>query len=159
LSTSCDPFSVSGTPQASSSSAPLEPLENPPYGMLKGFTPSQAPPVMSTLTSRPKTALVMSPQIVEPLNSIPSSATTSRTNELVNFVSPYRTVAHSIPPIPPMGMGIPRGPLLDYHFNKYDVPDRIPRAEPRKGPVNSFEECLATVREDLKKNKCGKPSG
>jgi hypothetical protein len=58
---------------------------------------------------------------------------------------------HSIPPIPPMGTGIPRGPVLDYYFNKYGAPDRIPRAEPRRGHVNSFEECLSVVREDFKK--------
>jgi hypothetical protein len=27
----------------------------------------------------------------------------------------------------------------------------IPRAEPRRGPINSFEECLATAREDFRK--------
>jgi hypothetical protein len=77
LSTSSDPYSILGTPQASSSSTPPEPLENPPYGMLKGFTPSQTPSIMSALPSRLETAMVMSPPIVEPLNSIPTSTTTS----------------------------------------------------------------------------------
>jgi hypothetical protein len=89
LNPSANPGSVSGNPQAPSSSALHETLENPPYGMPKNFTPSQAPLVMSTLPSRPETAMVISPPIVEPLNSIPSSATTSRTNELANFVPPY----------------------------------------------------------------------
>jgi hypothetical protein len=89
LNPSSDPSSVSGIPQAPGSSAQHETLENPPYGMLKNFTPSQAPPVMSTLPSNPEIAMVISPPIVKPLNSIPSSATTSRTNELANFVPPY----------------------------------------------------------------------
>jgi hypothetical protein len=80
LNPSADPGSVSGIPQAHISSALLEALENPPYGMPKNFTPSQAPPVMSTLPSKPKTAMVISPPLVELLNNIPSSATTSRTN-------------------------------------------------------------------------------
>jgi hypothetical protein len=127
-----DSGSVFGTPQAPSSSAPHEALENPPYGMLKNFIPSQAPPVMSTLPLRSEAAMVISPPIMEPLNSIPSSATKSRTNELANFVSPYQTVAYSTPPIPPRGTGIPRGPVLDYYFNnKYGTPDRVPRTEPR----------------------------
>jgi hypothetical protein len=71
--------SIYGTPQAPSSLAQHEALENPPYGMLKIFTPSQAPPVISTLPLRPETAMISSPPIVETLNSIPSSATTSQT--------------------------------------------------------------------------------
>jgi hypothetical protein len=150
LNPSSDPCSVSGIPQAPSSSQ-HETLENPPYHMLKNFTPSQAPPVMSTLPSRPETAMVISPPILEPLNSIPSSATTSRTNELANFVPPYWMGAYSTPPIPPRGMGVPRGLLPDYYFNKYGTPDRVPRTEPRGDSINSFEECLAAVREDFKK--------
>jgi hypothetical protein len=95
--------------------------------------------------------MVISPPIVEPLNSIPSSATTSRTNDLTNFVPPYQTDAYSTPPIPPRGTGIPRGPVLDYYFNKYGAPDRVPRTKLRGGSVNAFEECLAVVREDFKK--------
>jgi hypothetical protein len=57
---------------------------------------------------------------------------------------------YSTPPIPPRGAGIPHGPVLDYYFNKYGTPDRIPRTESRKSFVNSFAECLAMVREDLK---------
>jgi hypothetical protein len=133
LSISSDPYSVSGTPQAPSTLAPLEPSENPLYGMPKGFTPSQAPPIMSALPSRPKTAMVISPTIFELLNSMPSLATTSRTSELANFVPPYPIVVHSTPPIPPMGTGIPRGPVSDYYFNKYSVSDRIPRTEPKRG--------------------------
>jgi hypothetical protein len=152
LSTSSsDLYSILSNPQASSSSAPPEPLENPPYGMSKGFTPSQAPPVMSALPSRPKTGMVMSPPIIDPLNIITSSTTTSRNNELASFVPPYQTVTHSIPPIPPMGMGIPHGPVLDYYFNKYGALDMIRRFETRRGHINSFEECLAAVREDFKK--------
>jgi hypothetical protein len=41
--------------------------------------------------------------------------------------------------------------VSDSYFNKYGAPDRIHRAEPRRGHVNSFEECLAAVREDFKK--------
>jgi hypothetical protein len=92
LNPSADPGNVSGIPQSPSSSALHETMENPPYGMPKNFTPSQAPPVMSTLLLRLETAMVISPPTVEPLNSIPSSATTSRTNELANFVPPYQTV-------------------------------------------------------------------
>jgi hypothetical protein len=89
LNPSSDPSSVSSIPQAPSSLAQYETLKNLPYGMLKNFTPSQAPPVMSTLPSKPEAALVICPPILEPLNSIPSLATTSRTNELANFVPPY----------------------------------------------------------------------
>jgi hypothetical protein len=110
---------------------------------------------MSTLPSRPDTAMVISPPILEPLNSIPSSATTSRTNELANFVPPYQTITYSIPPFPPRDTGVPHGSVLDYYFNKYDAPDRVSRTEPKGGGVsiNSFEECLATVSEDFKKQK------
>jgi hypothetical protein len=86
LNPSSDPTRVSGIPQAPSALARHETLENPPYGMPKNFTPSQEPLVMSTLPSRPETTMVISPLIVELLNSIPSSATTSRTNKLANFV-------------------------------------------------------------------------
>jgi hypothetical protein len=61
LNPSADLGSVSGITQAPSSSAPHEILENPPYDMLKNFTPSQAPLIMSTLPSRPETAMVISP--------------------------------------------------------------------------------------------------
>jgi hypothetical protein len=68
-----------------------------------------------------------------------------------SFVPPYQTVAYSTP-IPPRGTGIPRGPVPDYYFNnKYGALDRVPRTEPRGASVNSFEECLAAVREDFKK--------
>jgi hypothetical protein len=77
LNPSANSCSVFCTPQAPSSSAQHEALENPPYSMPKNFIPSQARPVMSTLPLRPETAMVISPPIVEPLNSIPSSATTS----------------------------------------------------------------------------------
>jgi hypothetical protein len=89
LNPSIDPSSVSGIPQAPGSSAQHKTLENPPYGTPKNFTPSQAPPVMSTLPLRPETAMVIGPPILELLNSIPSSATMSGTNELANFVPPY----------------------------------------------------------------------
>jgi hypothetical protein len=96
--------------------------------------------------------MVISPSIVEPLNSIPGSAATSRINELASFVPPYQTVAYSTPPIPPRGTGIPHSPVPDYYFNnKYGTPDRVLRTEPRGASVNSFEECLATVRKDFKK--------
>jgi hypothetical protein len=113
LNPSSDPTRVSGIPQAPSALAQHETLENPPYGMPKNFTPSQAPLVMSTLPSRPETTMVISPLIVELLNSIPSSATTSRTNKLANFVPQYQTVMYSTPPIPPRGTGIPHGPVPD----------------------------------------------
>jgi hypothetical protein len=77
LNPSANPCSVSGNPQAPSSSAQHEALQNPRYSMSMNFTPSQAPPVTSTLPSGPETTMVISPPIVEPLNSIPSSATTS----------------------------------------------------------------------------------
>jgi hypothetical protein len=48
LNPSSDPCSVSSIPQAPSSSAQHEMLENPLYDMPKNFTPSQAPPIMST---------------------------------------------------------------------------------------------------------------
>jgi hypothetical protein len=60
-------------------------------------------------------------------------------------------VAHSIPPILPTSTGIPRGLVPDAYFNRYGTPDVLPRVEPRRGPVNSFEECLAAVREEFKK--------
>jgi hypothetical protein len=151
LNPSADSCSVFGTPQAPCSSAQYEALENLPYGMPKNFTPSQAPLIMSTLSLRTKITMVISPPIVAPLNSIPSLANTSRTNKLVNFVPPYQTVTYSTPPIPPRGTGVPHGPMPDYYFNKYGAPDRVPRTEPRWSSINSFEECLAAVREDFKK--------
>jgi hypothetical protein len=151
LNPSADSGSVFGTPQAPSSLAQHEALENPPYNMPKNFTPSQAPRIKSTLPLRPDTTMVISPPIVEPLNSIPSLATMSRTNELAIFVPPYETVMYSSPPIPPRGIGIPRGPVPNYYFNKYGASDRVPRTEPRGGSINSFEESLAAVREDFKK--------
>jgi hypothetical protein len=131
LNPSSDPNGVSGIPQTLSYLAQHETLENPLYSMSTNFTPSQAPPIMSTLPSRPKTAMVISPPVVEPLNSIPSSATMSRTNELANFVPPYQTVAYRTHPIPPRGMGVPHGLMPDYYFNKYGTPDRVPRTKPR----------------------------
>jgi hypothetical protein len=107
--------------------------------MPKNFTPSQA------------TAMVISPPIVELLNSIPSSATMSQANEMANFVPPYQPIVYSTPPIPPRGTGIPRGSVPNYYFNKYDAPDRVTRIKPKGGFINSFEECLAAVREDFKK--------
>jgi hypothetical protein len=96
--------------------------------------------------------MVISRPIVEPLNSIPSSATMNRTNELANFVSPYQMVAYSPLTIPPMGTRIPHDPVPNYYFNnKYGTPDRVPRTEHRGASVNSFEECLAMIREDFKK--------
>jgi hypothetical protein len=151
LNLSSDPCSVSGIPQAPSYSAQHETLENPLSSMPKNFTPSQAPPVMSTLPSRQETAMVISPLIVESLNSVPSLATTSRTNELVYFVPPYQTVAYNTPPIPSRGTGVPCGLVLDYYFNKYGTPYRVLRTDPRGSSVNSFEECLVTVKEDFKK--------
>jgi hypothetical protein len=74
---------------------------------------------MSAFPSKPKTTMVMSPLIVEPLSSIPSSTTTGQTNELANFMPPDRMVTYSTHPIPPMGMGVPRSPVQDYYFNKY----------------------------------------
>jgi hypothetical protein len=58
---------------------------------------------------------------------------------------------YSTPPIPPRGTEISHGPVPDYYFNKYGTPDRVSRTEPRGGSINSFEECLAVVREDFKK--------
>jgi hypothetical protein len=144
LNPSSDPCSVSGIPQAPSSSAQHETLENPLYSMPKNFT-------MSTLPSRPETAMVISPPIVEPFHSIPSLATTRRTIELANFVPPYQMVTYSTPPIPPRDTGVPRGSVPDCYFKKYGMPDRVPRTDPRGSSVNSFEECLAVVREDIKK--------
>jgi hypothetical protein len=53
LSPSSNSGSVPSIPQAPSSSARHETLENPPYGMPKNFTPAQTPPVMNILPSRP----------------------------------------------------------------------------------------------------------
>jgi hypothetical protein len=77
-------------------------LENPQYGMPKNFTPCQVSPAMSTLPPKSETALVLSPSMVEPLDSIHTSAIPSRTNELDNFVYSYQIVAYNTP-IPPMG--------------------------------------------------------
>jgi hypothetical protein len=95
--------------------------------------------------------MVISPPIVEPINSMPSLATTSRNNELANFVPLYQMAVYSTPPIPPRGTGVPRGPVPYYYSNKYGAPDRVLRTEPRGGFINSFEECLAMVREAFKK--------
>jgi hypothetical protein len=117
--------------------------------MPKDLTSRQAPPTMSTFPPKPEIAMVMSPSLVEPLDSLPWLATTSQTNGLANFVPPYQMVVHSIPPIPSMGTGIPCSPVPNYYFNKYGTPDRIPRTEPGRVLINSFEECLATIREDF----------
>jgi hypothetical protein len=95
--------------------------------------------------------MVISPPTVEPLNNIPSSATTSQTNKLANFVPPYQTVAYNTPPIPLRGTGVRRGLVPDYYFNKYGMSDKVPRTNPTGSFVTSFEECLAVVREDFKK--------
>jgi hypothetical protein len=71
--------------------------------------------------------MVISPPIVESHNSIPSSITSSRTNELANFIPPYQTVTYSTPPIPLRGTRVLRGLVPDYYFNKYGTPNRIPR--------------------------------
>jgi hypothetical protein len=60
-------------------------------------------------------------------------------------------VVYSTPPIPPRGMGVSRGPASGYYISKYGTPDRAPRTETRGGSVNSFEECLVVVREDIEK--------
>jgi hypothetical protein len=91
--------------------------KNPPYGMMKGFTPRQAPLVMSALPSKLETAMVISPPMMEQINSIPNLAATSRTNELANFVPPFQIVTYSTPPIPHRGTGVPHGLVLDYYFN------------------------------------------
>jgi hypothetical protein len=67
-------------------------------------------------------------------------------------VPPYRIITYSTPPIPSVGTGIPHGPVLDFYFNKFSAPDRVPWAGPRRSPINSYEECLAFIREDLKKS-------
>jgi hypothetical protein len=110
------------------------------------------------LPLRPETAMVVSPPILELLNSIPSLATTSRTNELANFIPRYHMVSYSTPPILPRGTGVPRDPVLDYYFSKYGIPDRVPRTKTRGSYINSFEECLAAVWEDFKK-QMGKTFG
>ena len=136
---------------ASSSSAPYIPPGNPQFGMPLNFVPSQAPPAVNALPSKPETAMVVSPPMVDPLDSIPSSATTGRTNELASFIPPYRTVAYSTPPIPPRGTGVPHGPVPDSYFHRFSAPDRVQHVEPRRPPLNMVEECLAVFKEDLKK--------
>jgi hypothetical protein len=77
LGISSDPSAILGTTHTPSSSAPLNPAGIPLYGMSKNFTPSQAPPVMSTYLQQPDNAMVLSPPIVEALDNMPSSAATS----------------------------------------------------------------------------------
>lgn len=48
----------------------------------------------------------------------PVQAPYSRANELTGFVAPYTTVAYSIPPTPPMGMGAPYGPVTNAQFDR-----------------------------------------
>ena len=57
--------------------------------------------------------MVASPATPRPIASILSSAGPSRTNELANFDSSYTTVVCSVPPIPPQGSGVHRGPIPD----------------------------------------------
>jgi Ni,Fe-hydrogenase I large subunit len=95
--------------------------------------------------------VVISPLILEPLNSVHSLATMSRTNELASFVRPYQTVMYSTPPIPPRDTGVPRGLVPDYYVNKYGTLERVSRTKTIGGCIHSFEECLAMVREDFKK--------
>jgi hypothetical protein len=77
LSISPDPSSVLGMNHGLSSSAPHVSLENTQYGMPKNFTLSQVPLAMSTLPPKLETTMVLCPPMMEPLDSIRSSATTS----------------------------------------------------------------------------------
>jgi hypothetical protein len=77
LGISSDPSAILGTTHTPSSLAPLNPAGIPLYGMPKNFTPSQAPPVMSTYLQQPDNAMVVSLPIVEALDSSPSLAATS----------------------------------------------------------------------------------
>jgi hypothetical protein len=78
--------------------------------------------------------MVLSPPTVEPTNSIPSSATNGRTNEVANFLPPYHTVAYSTPS---METGAPKGPMPDSYFNKYSAPSRVPPIKPKPPPSPS----------------------
>jgi hypothetical protein len=106
---------------------------------------------MSTLPPKSETALVLNPPMVEPLDNIHSSAIPSQTNELDNFVSSYQTITYNTPPTPPMGTEIPHGMMPNSYFNKFNAPNRVPRFEPRRNLINSYEDYLDTIREDLKK--------
>jgi hypothetical protein len=59
--------------------------------------PSQAPSSSNTFPPNPKSEMFLNPPMFEPLNSFPSSAATSQTNELANFVlPPSPNVCHSL---------------------------------------------------------------
>ena len=77
---------------------------------------------------------VASPASPTPFASIPCSAGPSRSNELANFDSSYTTVACSVPPIFPRGLGVRHGPI------PYDVHnDSL-----RRAPVSSIQMMAQT---------------
>jgi hypothetical protein len=95
--------------------------------------------------------MVLSPPIVGPKNSIATSISNGWTNELACFIHPYRIVAYSTLPIPPMGTDIPQGLMPNSYFNKCSVPSRVPHIEPGPTPINSYDDCLTIIREVFKK--------
>lgn len=96
----------------------------------------------------------MSPANVEPITSIPNLAT-SRLNELANFVSPYRTITYSTPPIPPSGMGIPHGLIPNELLGAMKMSTHpSPPGTFTRPPIANIEECMARIKEDLNKQFC-----
>jgi hypothetical protein len=81
--------------------------------MSLNYFPSHTPSARTTFPSKekPESAIVLSPPMVDPITSIPSSTTDRRTNELANFLPPYCSVAYITPPIPSVGIGITQGPM------------------------------------------------
>jgi hypothetical protein len=89
------------------------------------YFPSQTCLARATFPIKLKSqrTIVLSPPMVEPITSIPSSATNSRMNELANFLPPNCIVPYCTSPIPPVGIGIPRGPMTESYFDKYSAPN------------------------------------
>jgi hypothetical protein len=77
---------------------------------------------------------VASPATPAPFASIPCSAGPSQTNELANCDSSYTTVACSVPPIFPQGLGVHHGP----------IPDDVHNDFLRRAPVSSVHMIAQT---------------
>jgi hypothetical protein len=117
------------------------------------YFPGQAPLAKASFCNKekPESAIVLSPPMIVLITIIPSLTTISRTNKLDNFIPPYRIVAYSTPPIPPMCTGVPQGLVPDSYFNKFSAHNRIPCVEPRSTPITNMEECLVVIIADFNK--------
>ena len=83
---------------------------------------------------------------------------------MVNFEPPHTTVAYSVPPIPPQGSGVPRGPIPDDVYNGLlkRAPVSFVQTMAQTDPIihrlasntqaftsGNYEDDLTTLKEDL----------